>query len=137
MTPIAAAAAREDRGAHVADPQRDARAQGADRQAARSSCSAVTPTTWTQAPDRMQAMVWCGLRRAGYEPTWEQAGDVSPDTDEVPVDPSKRRQLESLVNFCRFWRMTPRQVDELHPDEYEAMVQAAIREQREQRRART
>ena len=29
--------------------------------------------------------------------------------------------------------MNPRQVDELHPDEYEAMVQAAIREQREQR----
>jgi hypothetical protein len=31
--------------------------------------------------------------------------------------------------------MTPRQVDELRPDEYEAMVAYALREQREQRRA--
>lgn len=39
------------------------------------------------------------------------------------------------MNFCRFWRMTPREVDELHPDEYEAMVRAAVREQRAERRA--
>jgi hypothetical protein len=31
--------------------------------------------------------------------------------------------------------MTPRDVDELHPDEYQAMVDYAIREQREERRA--
>jgi hypothetical protein len=30
--------------------------------------------------------------------------------------------------------MTPRQVDELHPEEYEAMVRYAIREQRDQAR---
>ena len=42
-----------------------------------------------QAPDRIQALVYCGLRRAGYEPTWEQAGDVSPDTEQVPADPLK------------------------------------------------
>jgi hypothetical protein len=31
--------------------------------------------------------------------------------------------------------MTPRQVDELHPDEYRAMILFANREAREQRRA--
>jgi hypothetical protein len=31
--------------------------------------------------------------------------------------------------------MTPRQVDELHPDEYKAMIAYANREQREQQRA--
>jgi hypothetical protein len=39
------------------------------------------------------------------------------------------------VNFCRFYGWTPRQVDELTPDEYEAFQRAAVREQREQRKA--
>ena len=79
-----------------------------------------------QAPDRIQALVWVGLRRAGYQASWDQAGDVSPDTDRGARGPYEQRQLEGLVNFCRFWRMTPRQVDELHPDEYDAMVAAAM-----------
>ncbi len=41
----------------------------------------------------------------------------------------------SLVNFCRFWNMTPRQVDELTPAEYDEMTRHAVREQAEQRRA--
>ena len=41
-----------------------------------------------QAPDRIQALVWVGLKRAGYDASWDQAGDVSADTDQVPVDPS-------------------------------------------------
>ena len=55
-----------------------------------SSCSAVMPTTWSSAPDRLQAH---GLVRAAprrlTEATWEQAGDVSPDTEEVAADPSR------------------------------------------------
>jgi hypothetical protein len=39
------------------------------------------------------------------------------------------------VAFCRFWAMTPREVDELTPDEYEAMTRYALREQREQAKA--
>lgn len=27
-------------------------------------------------PDRMQALVWVALRRAGHLPSWEDAGDV-------------------------------------------------------------
>lgn len=37
--------------------------------------------------------------------------------------------------FCRFWHMTPRQVDELTADEYDAMARYAVREQRQQARA--
>jgi len=40
-----------------------------------------------------------------------------------------------LVNFCRFWSMTPREVDELTPAEYDEMTRYAVREQAEQRRA--
>ena len=41
-----------------------------------------------QAPDRIQALVWCGLKRAGYQATWEQAGDVAADTGAVVTDPT-------------------------------------------------
>lgn len=41
-----------------------------------------------QAPDRMQAMLWIALRRAGYDVSWEDAGDVEPDMSEVPPDPT-------------------------------------------------
>ena len=39
--------------------------------------------------DAMQVMVWCALRRAGYNPTWEQAGDVEAElvVDDT-VDPT-------------------------------------------------
>jgi hypothetical protein len=37
--------------------------------------------------------------------------------------------------FCRFWRMSPREVDALSPDEYAAMIAYAVREQRAQARA--
>lgn len=41
-----------------------------------------------QAPDRIQAMVWVALRRAGHDPSWEQAGDVVPDMAEPEPDPT-------------------------------------------------
>lgn len=40
------------------------------------------------APDRIQSLVWCALRRAGYDVTWEEAGDVAPDPSEAPADPT-------------------------------------------------
>jgi len=30
------------------------------------------------APDQVQAMVWVMLRRQGFEPSWDAAGDVFP-----------------------------------------------------------
>lgn len=42
------------------------------------------------APDRIQALVWTGLRREGFDPSWDQAGDVLPETAGiVVVDPTK------------------------------------------------
>ena len=40
------------------------------------------------APDRIQAMVWVALRRAGHDPAWDEAGDVIPDMTEEPPDPT-------------------------------------------------
>jgi hypothetical protein len=42
--------------------------------------------------------------------------------------------MTEVLHFCRFWGMNPRQVDELRPEEYEAMIRYAAAEQREQRR---
>lgn len=41
------------------------------------------------APDRLQAMVWIALRRAGHNPTWEEAGDVLPDMTKEEPDPTR------------------------------------------------
>jgi len=41
-----------------------------------------------QAEDQVQAGVWVALRRAGYDPTWEEAGDVIPIAVEDPADPT-------------------------------------------------
>ena len=41
-----------------------------------------------RAPDRIQSLVWCALRRAGHDVTWDQAGDVAPDMTDEPVDPT-------------------------------------------------
>jgi hypothetical protein len=41
------------------------------------------------APDRIQALVWVALRRAGHRVSWEDAGDVLPDMSEAPPDPTK------------------------------------------------
>ena len=41
-----------------------------------------------QAPDRLQAMVYVQLRREGYDPSWDEAGDVVPDFTKEPPDPS-------------------------------------------------
>lgn len=46
------------------------------------------PEDMDLAPDRIQAMVWVALRRAGHDSTWEEAGDVLPDMTEAPPDPT-------------------------------------------------
>jgi hypothetical protein len=38
--------------------------------------------------EKTQLGVWLALHRAGYEPTWEEAGDVRPVTVTVTPDPS-------------------------------------------------
>ena len=38
--------------------------------------------------DQEQVMLWVALRRLGYEPTWEEAGDVVLDFNTPPADPT-------------------------------------------------
>jgi hypothetical protein len=41
------------------------------------------PSDLDMAPDRLQALIWCALRRAGWpDVTWDEAGDVVAQTDE-------------------------------------------------------
>jgi hypothetical protein len=40
------------------------------------------------APDRMQALVWVELRRQGFDPSWEDAGDIVPEFVEQEPDPT-------------------------------------------------
>jgi hypothetical protein len=42
-----------------------------------------------KAPDRIQSLVWIALRRAGYDCSWDEAGDVRPDMTEDTPDPTK------------------------------------------------
>jgi hypothetical protein len=41
-----------------------------------------------QAPDRIQSLVWCALRRAGHDCSWDEAGDVAPDMTDEAEDPT-------------------------------------------------
>ena len=44
----------------------------------------------TDADDKTQAMVFVQLRRAGHDPTWDEAGDVRPIPVEAPpADPTR------------------------------------------------
>lgn len=48
------------------------------------------------APDRLQSLVWVALRRAGYDVSWEDAGDVLPDTSEEQApDPTRPERSSS------------------------------------------
>jgi hypothetical protein len=38
--------------------------------------------------DKTQALVWVQLRRHGYQPSWDEAGDVLPATSQEPPDPT-------------------------------------------------
>lgn len=38
--------------------------------------------------------------------------------------------MEELIGFCRYWRLSPRQVDDLDPEEYRAMSDYAVRDLR-------
>lgn len=47
------------------------------------------PEDMDLAPDRLQAMAWVALRRAGYDASWEDAGNVMPDVSEATPDPTR------------------------------------------------
>jgi len=47
-----------------------------------------------------QAMVYVALRRAGYEASWDDAGDVAPDTDEAVPDPTSGVTSTALSAFA-------------------------------------
>ena len=71
--------------------------------------------------DQMQAGIWLELTRRGYQPTWEQAGDIrAVQRGAGTVGPYADRYLAHLAGFCHFWRLTPRDVDAMTPDEYRA-----------------
>jgi hypothetical protein len=48
-----------------------------------------------KAPDRIQSLVWVALRRAGYDVSWQDAGDVRPDMTEAMVDPTSSASSSS------------------------------------------
>lgn len=39
-------------------------------------------------PDRIQTLIWVQLRRDGFDPSWEDAGDVLPTYLQEPPDPT-------------------------------------------------
>jgi len=41
----------------------------------------------------------------------------------------------ALIAFCRYWGMTPREVDALTPAEYQEMTRYAVTQQAAERRA--
>ena len=43
-----------------------------------------------KAPDRIQSLVWVALRRAGYDVSWQDAGDVRPDMTEAMLERAAR-----------------------------------------------
>jgi hypothetical protein len=47
------------------------------------------PEDMDLAPDRLQAMVWVALRRAGYDVGFDEAGDVMPDMTPDTPDPTR------------------------------------------------
>ena len=86
--------------------------------------------------DRMQTIAWLRLRRDG-NPVRVGRLRRRRDRDQRAraARPYERRALDELAAFCRFWRMTPRDVDQLTDQEYEAMVRYANRELKAQQRA--
>jgi hypothetical protein len=42
-----------------------------------------------------------------------------------------------MIAFCRYWRMSPREVDTLTGEEYEAMTRYALAEERRAKREAT
>lgn len=46
--------------------------------------------------DKTQAMVYVQLLRAGYSPTWEEAGDVRPIAGAAEPDPTRTASSPSL-----------------------------------------
>jgi hypothetical protein len=41
-----------------------------------------------RAPDRIQTLVWIQLRREGFDPSWDDAGDVLPSYEQERPDPT-------------------------------------------------
>ena len=55
------------------------------------------PEDMDAAPDRIEALVWIQLRRDGYDPEWDEAGDVLPDfATEPEPDPTSDGRSSNL-----------------------------------------
>jgi hypothetical protein len=50
----------------------------------------------TDSDDKTQAMVYVMLRRAGHDPTWDEAGDVRPIAGAAEADPTRIASSQSL-----------------------------------------
>jgi hypothetical protein len=42
----------------------------------------------TDLDDKTQALIWVQLRRDGFDPSWDDAGDVMPITEDEAPDPT-------------------------------------------------
>ena len=45
--------------------------------------------------DRLQLLIWLELRRQGFEPSWEEAGDVAVTVEQKPADPTNGEPSET------------------------------------------
>jgi hypothetical protein len=61
--------------------------------AVRATTGKTLEALMTDEADAMQTMVWLKLRRAGYQATWDQAGDVEADLAPEPPDPTPSASL--------------------------------------------
>ena len=85
--------------------------------------------------DRMQTVAWLRLRRDGNPVRLGRVRRRRDRDQRRAARPYERRAYDELAAFCRYWRMTPRDVDQLTDQEYAAMVRYANRELKAQQRA--
>ena len=87
--------------------------------------------------DKFVIFGWLKLRRMGYEVDWDAMDDIvlSFDMADAAGGPYERAAAHNLAVFCRYWRMTPRQVDELSDVELAAFWKHLEDEIRAQERA--
>ena len=89
--------------------------------------------------EKFAVMAWLKLRREGHDLDYARHGRCRHHDRRRGPGPYERAAGHNLAAFCRFWRMTPRQVDELTQDEYLAFwryaEQTSRDQEREQRRA--
>ena len=73
----------------------------------------------------MQTMAWLRLRREGFTPRWDECGDVTLEFQTEQPDPTSGEPSTTSPDSADYWRMTPREVDELTDAEYRAFVRFA------------